>query len=602
MALTEKERAKDLLEAADFCEELAKELVITSCHVENPVAILNAVDDSNTAFIDVLIQCDQKMVIAEFVVQQYLQEIWEGNLDWSPTRTLGFFFLMVLFPPVWFFFSMPIDFRMNKIPVIKFLCYLTGHIYFVLFLSLTAVIPPDPTVRDSLFPTWYEVVSLLWYSGNFLSLLTNPPAKGGLSWVKPLIVALGVIATIIHIAAIFVPSHYWSLLIYIRNIHLGATLLLCWIQVLDFLAFHPLFGPWAIIIGECLMDVGKFVVVLALFVMGYSMLASTMNQPFGYPSDYINDPELNPDNLSQKDLFRKMASEEDNNPIVMFEIHFFALFGITDYGEVMASKYLQGWTFYLFKVIFATYMTLTVIVLINLLIAMMSDTYCRIQEKSDIEWKFGLAKLIRNMQRTNVAPSPLNLFTTWLVLLRKRFLERKHEKMRAQIKFRRAMRDEIMQKAPGMRFVVEQRNKKKKKKPRVIHALGNIKWGFVPPVKTGVVNVDQLQTKWDRDHKMREQERTTFGSNTSLEEFRLLSQTIPWAVVIRSYMETQGRGPELKSQQGEETDKTVNDILKSITNVRNDRAKKEQAKKWSNIPSETKTKVINKWEEKAKKT
>ena len=101
------------------------------------------------------------------------------------------------------------------------------------------------------------------------------------------------------------------------------------------------------------------------------------------------------------------------------------------------------------------------------------------------EWKFGLAKLIRNMQRTNVAPSPLNLFTTWLVLIRKRFLERKHEKMRAQLKFRRAMRDDIMQKAPGMRFVVEQRNKKnkKKKKPRVIHALGNIKWGFTPAGK-----------------------------------------------------------------------------------------------------------------------
>ena len=40
-----------------------------------------------------------------------------------------------------------------------------------------------------------------------------------------------------------------------------------------------------------------------------------------------------------------------------------------------------------------------------------------------LEWKFGLAKLIRNMQRTNVAPSPLNLFTTWLVLIRKRFVE-----------------------------------------------------------------------------------------------------------------------------------------------------------------------------------
>ena len=33
---------------------------------------------------------------------------------------------------------------------------------------------------------------------------------------------------------------------------------------------------------------------------------------------------------------------------------------------------------------------------------MMSDTYQRIQQQSDIEWKYGLAKLIRNMQRTQV--------------------------------------------------------------------------------------------------------------------------------------------------------------------------------------------------------
>ena len=69
------------------------------------------------------------------------------------------------------------------------------------------------------------------------------------------------------------------------------------------------------------------------------------------------------------------------------------------------------------------------------------------------EWKFGPAQLIWNMQRTNVAPSLLNLFTMWLVLLRKRFLEKKHKKMRGQLKFRRIMRNNIMQKAPGMRFV-----------------------------------------------------------------------------------------------------------------------------------------------------
>lgn len=101
----------------------------------------------------------------------------------------------------------------------------------------------------------------------------------------------------------------------------------------------------------------------------------------------------------------------------MFELLFFALFGFNKADDLRVSKFSQEWTGVSFKLMFASYLLLTVIVLINLLIAMMSDTYQRIQQQSDIEWKFGLAKLIRNMQRTQVAPSPLNLLTTWIVLL-----------------------------------------------------------------------------------------------------------------------------------------------------------------------------------------
>ena len=51
--------------------------------------------------------------------------------------------------------------------------------------------------------------------------------------------------------------------------------------------------------------------------------------------------------------------------------------------------------------------------------------------------------------------------------------------------------------------------------------------------------MDQLQNKWDREHKMKEQELNTFGSNTSMEEFRQLSKSIPWATVVRSYYDSQ---------------------------------------------------------------
>ena len=103
-------------------------------------------------------------------------------------------------------------------------------------------------------------------------------------------------------------------------------------------------------------------------------------------------------------------------PIDTFELLFFALFGLAAATDFKIEIWGQpDWTLILFKIFFGGYMLVTVVVLINLLIAMMSDTYQRIQAQSDIEWKYGLAKLIRNMHRTSATPAPINLFTAWVV-------------------------------------------------------------------------------------------------------------------------------------------------------------------------------------------
>ncbi|XP_043251456.1 transient-receptor-potential-like protein, partial [Colletes gigas] len=110
------------------------------------------------------------------------------------------------------------------------------------------------------------------------------------------------------------------------------------------------------------------------------------------------------------------------NPIDITENLFFAIFGQKDTDDFTVSlkrKLQPSWTIYLFKVSFSLYMLVSVIVLINLLIAMMSDTYQSIQSQSDIEWKYGLSKLIRNMQKTRTAPSPLNLVSSWIAYLGK---------------------------------------------------------------------------------------------------------------------------------------------------------------------------------------
>lgn len=68
------------------------------------------------------------------------------------------------------------------------------------------------------------------------------------------------------------------------------------------------------------------------------------------------------------------------SPIDVFEKLFFAVFGMTATQHLQTTKHEQTlWTTTLFKVVFGIYLLVSVVVLINLLIAMMTDTYQRIQ-------------------------------------------------------------------------------------------------------------------------------------------------------------------------------------------------------------------------------
>ena len=99
------------------------------------------------------------------------------------------------------------------------------------------------------------------------------------------------------------------------------------------------------------------------------------------------------------------------------ELLFFGLFGLTTTKDFSENHEMQveGMT----KAVFGLYKVLIIVVLINLLIAMMSDTYQRLQEQSDVEWKFGRAKLIRNMERETSKPVPINVFSKLIHFFKK---------------------------------------------------------------------------------------------------------------------------------------------------------------------------------------
>lgn len=187
----------------------------------------------------------------------------------------------IVCPPVWIGFTFPMGHKFNKVPIIKFMSYLTSHIYLMTHLSIVGITPIYPVLRLSLVPYWYEIGLLIWLSGLLLFELTNPSDKSGLGSIKVLVLLLGMAGVGVHVVAfLFVSKEYWPTLVYCRNQCFALAFLLACVQILDFLSFHHLFGPWAIIIGDLLKDLARFLAVLAIFVFGFSMHIVALNQSF----------------------------------------------------------------------------------------------------------------------------------------------------------------------------------------------------------------------------------------------------------------------------------------------------------------------------------
>ncbi|XP_011706142.1 PREDICTED: uncharacterized protein LOC105461342, partial [Wasmannia auropunctata] len=115
----EKERAKDLIAAGKQCEAMATELLALAAGADSAGRILTSMDRRNVEFLDVLIENEQKEVIAHTVVQRYLQELWQGSLNWNAFRTILLFIAFIVCPPVWVVFALPLGHRYNNVPIIK---------------------------------------------------------------------------------------------------------------------------------------------------------------------------------------------------------------------------------------------------------------------------------------------------------------------------------------------------------------------------------------------------------------------------------------------------------------------------------------------------
>ncbi|XP_074636507.1 uncharacterized protein LOC141894679 isoform X3 [Acropora palmata] len=396
-----KEHSAELTMASEFCESVAKDLISISC-AEDSEAVLNSIDGKNVAFLDFLIDCELKQCVSHSLVQQYVSQIWFGELKMEDWKLMLIFLVAFCFPPLWVYLSLPFKNRHRQIPVIKFICRLISHLYLILILCLTVVVPWKYS-GNYLAPHWFDYFLYLWIIGMLIAEFSSERVRSGLGWFPTIVVLLVLFSELLRVIAVGYDTDQRLEIVFARNQFLGAAVMLSVLQLLDFLSIHRLFGPWGVIIGHLVVDVLRFLLILLIFFFSFTLQLLAVLKPLEMPDTEHSYETIhtNPDFLQVVDLL------------------FFGLFGLTttkDFSENHKTR-VKGMT----KAVFGLYNVLIIIVLINLLIAMMSDTYQRLQEKSDVEWKFGRAKLIRNMERETSNPVPINVFSKLIHFFKKQY-------------------------------------------------------------------------------------------------------------------------------------------------------------------------------------
>ncbi|KAI5621887.1 transient receptor potential cation channel, subfamily N, member 1, partial [Silurus asotus] len=410
-SLEDKVYFKDLHAASSHSETMASDLLnlASTAPLGNDFGVVLMAVDQGSSILDCLIEAKQKNVMSNLGVQKYLTDVLYGkpkckNLNFR--KILLLFICMLICPFLWLALSLPLKHRFKNIPIVKLASHLVSHIFLLMLFIFTIVHPfGSPTLESQLIPGWSEYLLLIWLCGMLLSEYEQKAKCVGWAWIRMFILFFSVVALLCHILAVAFQSkpEYLIDFLFARNVLLTVAMKLAFIQLLEFLMIHHLFGPWAIIIKNMMRDLCRFVIILLLFHTAFSLSFTAICQPLEPKPSFQS-------NYSMNTTYRNV-SDSEMNALDVTVLLFFALFGLTDRKDMPCSEFSPATTSGLTELAFGIYLVVTVVVLLNLLIAMLSNTYQCIQDQSDTEWKFGRAILIRDMSCKSETPSPFNLLT-----------------------------------------------------------------------------------------------------------------------------------------------------------------------------------------------
>ncbi|KAJ8392050.1 hypothetical protein AAFF_G00078560 [Aldrovandia affinis] len=438
----------------ELCQEFAVEL-LGMCRNQSEVTTIlnNCGEDSeeeldeqafeegipNLSRLRLAINYNQKQFVTHPICQQVLSSIWCGNLSgWRGSRTawkllvsLGIFLAMPFLCLIYWIAPKSKIGKTLKIPVIKFLLHSASYMWFLITLlgeSITMEIyrhnfasRKQNILHSSLHMVW--VAGFFWFECKevwieglrsyfldwwnivdmmVLSMYLASFALRILIMLKGYILcqAPGPVEECTYFTQTERQDWWQEDPQFISEVLFAVTSMLSFTRLAYILPAHESLGTLQISIGKMIDDMMRFLFIL--MIIGTAFLCGVNN----IYVPYVISPRLGKFNET-------------------FHFLFWTMFGVANQGYVDMSDFMLAE--FVGRMLYGIFTLVIVIVLLNMLVAMITNSFQKIEDDADVEWKFARSKLYLSYFREgltmpapfNIIPSPKALFYLLRGLFRK---------------------------------------------------------------------------------------------------------------------------------------------------------------------------------------
>ncbi|KAG8522884.1 Short transient receptor potential channel 2, partial [Galemys pyrenaicus] len=384
----------------------------------------------NLARLRLAVNYNQKRFVAHPICQQVLSSIWCGNLaGWRGSTTIWKLFVAFLI-----FLTMPFLClgywlapksrlgRLLKTPVLKFLLHSASYLWFLTFLLGESLVMEAQlsTFRGRSQSIWETSLHMVWVTG-FLWFECKEVWIEGLrsylldwwNFLDVVILSLYLasfalrllLAGLAHMHCQGAPNgahcHYFTTAErsewhtedpqFLAEVLFAVTSMLSFTRLAYILPAHESLGTLQISIGKMIDDMMRFMFILMIILTAFLCGLNNIYVPY-------------------------QETERLGNFNETFQFLFWTMFGMEEHSVVDMPQFLVPE--FVGRALYGIFTIVMVIVLLNMLIAMITNSFQKIEDDADVEWKFARSKLYLSYFREgltlpvpfNILPSPKAIF------------------------------------------------------------------------------------------------------------------------------------------------------------------------------------------------